>query len=120
MTKVPFFKKLSLLLAILLCSVLAFMVVVPATAKAVPAPDTAKELCIHSSDEVPFVIVAGEVSAGEVEGILQKAEKPLWSPLEAFLLQLIYPQSLSNEAIPGHHPLHSGSKLLHSILTKGP
>lgn len=115
-TMAPIFKKLSLLLAILLCSALAFMV--PATVQAAPATET--DLSIHTSDEATFSVAAGEVSAGETEGVLQKTEQALFSPLSKVVLQLLYPQPQIKEAVPLQHSSHAGAKLLHSILTKGP
>ncbi|MFD3001001.1 hypothetical protein ACFS7Z_11550 [Pontibacter toksunensis] len=117
-TLVPLFKKFSLLLAVLLCSVLTF--VVPAMSEAAPAPAKPIAQEVSASDDVPFSIVAGEFSAGEAEGVLQPHEKTVWSPLIKAILQLLYPQSIVTEAIPGNHPHHLGSRLLHSILTKGP
>ncbi|RDV16615.1 hypothetical protein DXT99_02190 [Pontibacter diazotrophicus] len=115
-TLVPIFEKLSLLLAMLLCSAFAFAV--PATAA--PALATENNQSAYSSDEATFSIVAGEVSAGDAEGILQKAEKTLWSPITRVFLQLLYPQPLITEAVPSHRSFHSGANILHSILSKGP
>ncbi|WP_460925190.1 hypothetical protein [Pontibacter brevis] len=117
-TGVHILKRLSLLLAILLGSVLAFAA--PVAAKAAPTPEPAKEANVHATDDAPFIIAAGEVSAGESEGILQKSERTLWTPLSKAFLQLIYPQALHAEAIPACYPFHSGTILQHSILTKGP
>lgn len=93
---------------------------VPATSKAAPAPEKGIKEHINVSDDVPLSIVAGEFSAGETEGVLQPHEKAMWAPLTKAILQLLYPQSLITEAIPNHHSNQTGSRLLHSILTKGP
>lgn len=112
------YKKLSVLLAIVLCSLFVFAV--PEAAKATPAPETAESAHLHTSDEAQFSITAGEVSAGDAEGILQQVNKNLLSPLTKLLLQLLYPQFLISEPVPAHHPFLSGSSIRHSILTKGP
>lgn len=117
-TEVLNFKKVSLLLAMLLCSVLAFAV--PVASKAAIGLDTPKERQVHASDEAPFSVIAGEVSAGEAEGVLPQVEKLSLSMLPKLLLQQLYPEPINSEAVPAHAPFHLGSSIRHSILTKGP
>ncbi|WP_237144591.1 hypothetical protein [Pontibacter pamirensis] len=113
---VSIFEKLSLLLAMLLCSAFAFAV--PATAT--PPSTVDYSYSAYTSDEAAFPVVAGEVSAGDSEGILQKAQKTLWPPFTKVFLQLLYPQPPITEAVPSHLSFHSGANILHSILSKGP
>ena len=117
-TELSDFRKLSLLLALLLCSLFAFTL--PASASTVPAPYTQIFHDASSADEAPFILIAGEVSAGETEGVLRQYEKTLLPPFAKAFLQLLYPQLLTSEAPPAHHPFLPWSNFRHSILTKGP
>lgn len=118
MTEVLNFKRVSLLLAMLLCSVLAFAV--PVATKANTGLDLTKEQHVHISDEAPFSLIAGEVSAGEAEGVLPQVEKLTLTQFTKLLLQQLYPEPLNSRAVTAHFSFHLGSSIRHSILTKGP
>ncbi|WP_266202357.1 hypothetical protein [Pontibacter kalidii] len=112
---IPFLKSISLLLAVLLCGILAFAV--PATVTA--APTAAQQESITFADQAPFILVAGEITSGEAEGVLQ-LDRSLLTPLLQFFLQHIYPQPQDTTLPTRSYQASKGDCGLHTILTKGP
>lgn len=116
-TGMQVFGKLKILLAVLLCSVLAFAM--PVTVKAAPTPDAAYQDNIDFTAENQLVLFAGEVSSGEPEAVLQ-LDKSLLTPILQVLLQRLYPQNTCKASAPHSYPASKGDCGLHTILTKGP
>ena len=110
-------KKLHVLLAVLLCSVLAFAM--PGTVKAVPATVVAQQESLDHTSEQQQVLFAGEVSSGESEGVLQ-LDRSLLTPILQVLLQQLYPLTSSTAPAAHSYPASKGDCGLHTILTKGP
>ncbi|GAA4431315.1 hypothetical protein GCM10023188_18720 [Pontibacter saemangeumensis] len=107
-------RKLSALLAILLCAVLTFALPVVTN----PAPSKVAKQTLSVADDASFVLTAGEVSSGDTKGVLQ-LDNVLLSRLFRTLLQQVYPQSAISPAVPAFYAF-SRTDHLHTILTKGP
>ncbi|GAB3201166.1 hypothetical protein ABID22_003392 [Pontibacter aydingkolensis] len=116
-TGIQIYKKLNLLLAVLLCSMLAFTI--PITVKAAPTSDTAYQDNVDYSAENQLVLFAGEVCSGEPEAVLQ-LDKSLLAPILQVLLQQLYPNLQNASPAPHSYPASKGDCGLHTILTKGP
>lgn len=112
---IPLFKSITLLLPVLLCGILAFAV--PATATAAPA--AARQESINVADQAPFILVAGEITSGGAEGVLQLDRSLLAQHLQ-FFLQNIYPQPQDTILPIRSYQASKGDCGLHTILTKGP
>ncbi|OKL40111.1 hypothetical protein [Pontibacter flavimaris] len=112
---IPLFKSITLLLAVLLCGILAFAV--PATATAGPA--AARQESTTFADKAPFILVAGEITSGEAEGMLQLDRSLLTQHLQ-FFLQRFYPNTRDTTQAPHSYPASKGDCGLHTILIKGP
>jgi hypothetical protein len=108
-------KKLSVLLAVLLCSVLT--VALPVVTHAVPDKAATQNIGVDKED-VALALTAGEVSSGDAEAVLQ-LDKALLGQLFRTLLQQAYPQHLISPAVPAFYAF-SKEDHLHTILTKGP
>lgn len=111
-------KKLSLYLAVLLCGVLAISVGTTVTAAPFPTPVAQENL--HSADEdtPPFTLMAGEMTSGGSEVMLQ-LDKALFMALIATVLQQLYANSAATEAIPAY-PYFKRNCGLYTVLTQGP
>lgn len=113
-----FFKKLSVVLAMVLCWVLALSM--PAVSYAVvPSVSAVPAAQVAAEDELPFAVTAGEVSAGDTKGVLQ-LERHQPAQLTHSLLQQIYTAHASSPAVPAFYAFSKMDCGLHSILTKGP
>ena len=110
-------KMLHVLLAVLLCSMMAFAM--PVTVKAAPATDAAQQESVGHTSEHQQVLFAGEVSSGESEAVLQ-LDRSLLTPIIQFLLQNLYPYTPASSPAPHSYPASKGDCGLHTILTKGP
>ncbi|MFD3003210.1 hypothetical protein ACFS7Z_22805 [Pontibacter toksunensis] len=110
-----FLKKLSVLLAVLLCSVLT--VALPVITHATPAKAATQSVGMDKED-VSLALSAGEVSSGDAEAILQ-LDKALLGQLFRTLLQQVYPKYFISPAVPAFYAF-SKEDHLHTILTKGP
>ena len=109
-------KKLSVLLAILLCCVFAFAT--PVVAKAVPSGDVTQWESVYLADKNPLELAAGESSAGEVKGMLE-IDRSVLTPL----LQLcigFYPQFAGAVPVLQAFPSSKDDRGLHIIFIKGP
>ncbi|MDX5481884.1 MAG: hypothetical protein LPK07_09390 [Hymenobacteraceae bacterium] len=116
-TGIQVLKKLNVLLAVLLCGVLAFAM--PVTVKAAPAQDAAPQEVTDLAAENQLVLFAGEVSSGEPEAVLQ-LDRSFLTPILQVLLQRLYPQATTTAPAPHSYPASKGDCGLHTILTKGP
>ncbi|MFD2513285.1 hypothetical protein ACFSRY_05360 [Pontibacter locisalis] len=114
-TGIQVFKKLNILLAVLLCSLFAFAI--PVTTKA--ATDATHQESIHLAAESPLVLFAGEVSSGEPEAVLL-LNKSLLTPILSAILVRLYPENANIAPAPHSFPASKGDCGLHTILTKGP
>ncbi|WP_018478875.1 hypothetical protein [Pontibacter roseus] len=109
--------KLNVLLAVLLCSVLAYALPVAAQAAAHPEESVIQKR-LNTADEAPLVLLAGKCTSGE-EGILQ-LDKSLLLPLFYSLLQKLYAGGPGTATAPNSYPASRGDCGLHTIFTKGP
>jgi hypothetical protein len=116
-TGIKAIKKLHVLLAVLLCGVLAFAMPVPV--HATPSDVTAQQDIVNLSNDSPLVLFAGEISSGEPEAVLQ-LDRSLLAPILQVLLQKLYPQAIHTAPAPHSYPASKGDCGLHTILTKGP
>lgn len=112
-----FLKKLSVLLAVLLCSVLALAL--PVVSYASPADNLTSLSAADVSDDVHFSFTAGEVTSGDPEAVLQ-LDKTSFGHIYQFLLQHIYPEQFNSPSIPAYYAFSVRDCSLSSILTKGP
>lgn len=110
-----FLKKLSVLLALLLCTVLTFAL--PVVTHAAPSKEAKQTLSVAS--DVSLVLTAGEVSSGDTKGVLQ-LDKAQLGRLFRTLLRQLYPQYAAFPAVPAFYAFSKTNCGLHSILTKGP
>lgn len=116
-TGMPFLKKLTLLLTVLLYSVLALgLPVIPQAA--VPGDITYFNAADNTNEE-SFAFMAGEVTSGDPEGVLQ-LDKTVFGLLFKAILQQVHPASDSSTALPPPHQTILRHCSLSSILTKGP
>lgn len=116
-TGVPFLKKLSVLLAIMLCSVM--ILALPVVSYAAPSENETSLLAADVSDDVRFTFTAGEVTSGSPEAVLQ-IDKTAFRSVFLYLLQHIYPENFLSPAIPAFYTFSVKECSLTSILTKGP
>jgi hypothetical protein len=109
-------QKLNVLLAVLLCSVLAFAQ--PVTAQPASKSGELHLYSLNDTDEAPLTLLAGHFISGESLGASQ-VDKSLLFPLVCSLLHKLY--SAGNGAAPAPHsyPASRGDCGLHSILIKG-
>ena len=110
-----FLKKLSVLLAVLLCSVLT--VALPVITHATPAKAAIKSDGVDQED-ASSALSAGEVSSSDAEAVLQ-LDKVLLGPLFRTLLQQVYPKHFISPPVPAFYAFSKEDRL-HTILTKGP
>lgn len=112
-----FFKKLYVLLAVLLCSVLT--IAMPVAAQAA-SPNTVMHVPqVEEDDALPFQLIAGEVSPGDAEAVLQ-LDKAFLNQVFQDLLQHVYPEYSGGAAVPAFYSFSRRDCGLHTILTKGP
>lgn len=116
-TGIQVIKKLHVLLAVMLCAVLAFAMPVPV--HAAPSQEATQQDLLDLSVEKQLVLFAGEISSGEPEAVLQ-LDKALLTPILRVVLQQLYPQAQNAAPAPHFHPASNGGCGLHTILTKGP
>ena len=117
LTGIQLLKKVNVLLAVLLCCVLAFSMPVPV--KAAAKSYTTQQPSIESDTENPLDLYAGKVCAGETEAVLLLG-KSLLTPVMQAILQHLYPNSNAAAPAPFSFPATKGDSGLHTILTKGP
>lgn len=110
-----FLKKLYVLVAVLLCSVL--LSAVPVASLAGPSSPVTQISGLAGSDDSPCTLTAGEVSSGEA--VLQ-LDKTLLIQLMQHVLQQNYPEHLAFPAVPAFYSFSKRDNGLHTILTKGP
>lgn len=115
LTGIQMFKKLSVLLAVLLCSVFVFAA--PVAVKAAPSDDVAQWESIHLT-KYPLELVAGESSAGEVKGMLEVDRTMLTGLLQLFID--FYPQPVDAVPVLRSFPSSKDDCGLHTIFIKGP
>lgn len=110
-------QKLNVLLAVLLCSVLAFAQ--PVTAQPASKSGELHQYSLNDTKEAPPALLAGHFISGEALGASQ-IDKSLLFPLICSLLHKLY--LVSNGAAPAPHsyPASRGDCGLHTILIKGP
>ncbi|WP_162055021.1 hypothetical protein [Pontibacter pamirensis] len=110
-------KKLYVLLAVLLCSVLTLAV--PVVSQAASPDIVASTLQVDADNESPFQLTAGDVSPGDAEAVLQLDKSPL-SQVFQNLLQQKYPEQADAPAVPSFYSFSRRDCGLYTILTKGP
>lgn len=113
-----FLKKLSVLLAVLLCCVLTLALPVVSYAVSADSEVQANSDYDSTSDE-SHSYTAGEVSSGEPEAVLQ-IDKVAFGQLFRSVLLLAYPTVSSTPGIPAYYAFSKSDSSLYSILTKGP
>ena len=109
-------KKLKVLLAVMLCSMLA--IAIPVSLQAAPTEAADQQRQIEHAEDASLLL-AEEVNSGEVEAVLI-LDKSLLTPLFYSLLQHLYPNSLGTSPAPLPCPASKDDCGLHNILTKGP
>lgn len=112
-----FLKKLYVLLAVLLCSVL--VIAMPVVSHAGTSTPVAHNLSVDESADSSFTITAGEVSPGDAEAVLQLDKAPLAQLIQSVLEQR-YPVQPDSPAIPAFYSFLKKDSGLYAILTKGP
>lgn len=116
-TGAQLFRKLNVLLAILLCSVLAF--VQPVTAQAASHPDAVLQQSLDVAEKAPLVLLGGHFISGEALGVPQ-LERALLAPLVSSLLHRLYPIDKGAAPSPHASSVSKDDCGLYTILTKGP
>lgn len=108
-------RKLRVLLSVLLFAAFAFT----GTVEAAPSLSLSEEVTSDDTAQEPAKVWAGEISAGEPEGVLQ-LDKALVPSLLRQLLQVLHTHPISTGATPGVSSFALGRPCRHDILTKGP
>ncbi|GHA78614.1 hypothetical protein [Pontibacter akesuensis] len=116
-TGMPFLKKLTLLLTVLLCSVLVLGL--PVVSQAAVPGDLSVISAVDNDEDVPFAFNAGETTPGDPEGVLQ-LDKMVFGLLFKAILQQVHPEQSNSTALPLQHQTALRLYSLTSILTKGP
>jgi hypothetical protein len=117
LTGIQVFKKLNILLAALLCSILA--IALPVDLKAEPTIPADQQQLTNHTEEIPLLFVAGDATPGEAKGILQ-LDKTLLTPLLYALLLQLYPHPQDTVPSPQTYAATKSDCGLHTILIKGP
>jgi len=117
-TGVRIYKKLRLLLAVMLCCVLACAKPVVAQAAQHEAR-LGQTPAVDAPYDAPFSFAAGELSPGAPEGMLQ-VDKVLLTPLLKQLIRQLYASKPVAKNTSQFVFCFSGTATRYSILTKGP